>query len=238
MRFRQRKKVDVIPRKSEGIIDKVAKKAANTAKKRRKKLGIAPDKRGVEDTFRILSLQYKAIMMELDGYSPYEIAKELDLPRSQVLALIRSGLEEFVEKRDEAAGRKIALQNMRYDRLLKTWQPRALESTKKITDEDGNETEIVVPPDPKAAMVVAKLLKDQTSMHGLNKLRVEHTGKDGGAISYKIDVTALSDEQLEKAAKGDFSFYRAALYGSDPSGSRIGETASAGGEEEEGSSHH
>jgi hypothetical protein len=163
-----------------------------------------------EDEERRLQLQTDVMRLKTEGFSHGEIAKSLGITASKVTDLLTSSLDEyFADKKDEVR-RFLAVANARYDRILRTWMPRAEGRYRKVKNEDGTEVEVFDPPEPEAARVVLTAMRDQARMLGLNKIRVEHTGKDGGAINVDVDWGNLSDEQLARFAEtGDVNILHA-----------------------------
>lgn len=158
-----------------------------------------------------LTLQRRAFQLKTAGYSNPEIADELGVAYHEVTSLLFDGLEEYKTKRDEAAQQFLTVAMARYEALHKKWFPRAMGRTEIVKDEDGQDIELHHEPDPEAYRLVTAAMRDAARMLGLQKLRVEHTGADGGMIrtGVEIDWTRLSDEQLEKIQRGDFTVLRA-----------------------------
>lgn len=137
--------------------------------------------------------------MKSEGFSHAEISRVLGIGPIRITELFMRSIDEHHEDHKEEVRKFIAMQNARYNRLYRTWIPRAEGFTRKVRDaETGDEHEIVEPPDPEAARVVAVAMRDHAKLMGLNKMRVEHTGANGGAINIDVDWTNLSDDQLAR----------------------------------------
>jgi len=170
------------------------------------------------------------VNLKAEGYSHNQIADKLGISTIEVATKLVEGLSEYFAERDEAVSRYLAVANARYDRIFRTWLPRA-ESRVVVTEGAmGERVEVVYPPDPDAAKVVLTAMRDAARMMGLNKVRVEHTGKDGGAIEVDIDWNSLTDEQLEKfKSTNDIGVLRA-FAGTVASACRAGDSTSTGSE--------
>lgn len=138
------------------------------------------------------------VNLKAEGMSHGQIAKALGITSIEVTEALVAGLEEYFAERDEAVRRYLAVANARYDRIFRTWMPLAEPRVVVTQGAMGERVEVFYPPDPEAARVVLTAMRDAARMMGLNKVRIEHTGKDGGKIEVDIDWTNLSDEQLEK----------------------------------------
>lgn len=181
-----------------------------------------------EDEERRLHMQAEVMRLKTEGASHTDIAKALGISMKAVVEYLTGALDEyFADKKDEVR-KYLAIANARYDRILRTWMPRAEGRTRIVKDEDGGEIEVVDPPDAEAARVVLTAMRDQARMLGLNKIRVEHTGKDGGAINIDVDWGNLSDEQLARFAEtGDVGLLRS-FAGALASAGAAGDQAQAG----------
>lgn len=179
------------------------------SKKRSVKGEIVVDKSNLsplslEKTVEDLKLQARALDLATSGCHHREIADALGIHISRVPSLLTDALGELVEKRDVAAERFFSMHRRRYDVLIRQWLPKATDRVIEVKNEDGAIVEQFIPADPKAAMIMAKLQADYAKMFGLTKVRVEHTGVNGGPIqNVHIDWTRATDEQLKQAAAGD-----------------------------------
>jgi len=200
-----------------------------------KTIGIAP----IDLQLRSMSLQEKVFHLRTNGYNEKQIAEKLNLTHFEVAQLVMDAFEEYYEKRDKAVQKFLGFASAVYDRLLQTWMPKATDHVETIRTDSGP-VEVIVPGDAEAARIVATYMRDAAKMYGLNKTRVEVTGKDGGAIKLDADWTLrLSDDQMEKVAAGDLTLAQAlALPGPNTSPSDSGTSEE---EEEQGSrleKHH
>lgn len=164
-----------------------------------------PKSTGLESTVAARTLQREALDLKVAGWSHSEIADELGISPFQVTTLLFDGLEEYKIERDEAAKRFVAVTTHRYELIHRKWWPLALGYTEKVEGPEGEVVEVHHEPDPHAAKIVLKAMADAAKVLGLQKLRVEHTGANGGAIQAEIDWTRLTDEQIHKIRNGDFS---------------------------------
>ncbi len=167
--------------------------------------------RSLETTVELLKNQSAALQMSAEGYSHREIAEALDIGIARVPKLLSEALGELVETRNKAADKFFALHRRRYDLLIRTWMRKAMGYSEEVENVDGARVEVVHPPDPKAAMIMAKLQADYAKMFGFNKLRVEHTGAHGGPImnfNANVDWSKATNEQLAQAASGDTEVIR------------------------------
>lgn len=165
--------------------------------------------RGFETFIEEVPLQEKVLNLRTQGYLPQEIARKLDLHPHEVGKLLLDAMEELTVRRDEAAQKYLQFANAVYNRLFQTWMPKAVDHYETIKTSDGD-VQVVVPGDPEAARLMGQYLRDAAKMHGLNKTRVEVTGKDGGPV---IDAKFIlnqfnqfNEAQLEKIRSGDQSF--------------------------------
>lgn len=147
--------------------------------------------RGVNDQIVYLSAQ---------GMNHSQIAKELNISTVEVSKGLVDGLDEYYADRDDAVKKYLGIASARYARLLRTWFPLAEPRTEIVVGALNERVEVVHPPDPEAARIVAAIIRDMNRMMGLNKVRMEHTGKDGGKIEFdhSIDWSKLTEEQLAK----------------------------------------
>lgn len=178
----------------------------------------------MKDAHEAAHLRYTVMEMKERGLSHYHIAEALGIDTIKVTTCLRDALEEYYADRDDAVKNYLAIANARYDRIFRTWMPLAEPRIEIVEDEDGNKTEIVHKGDPEAARIVLTAMRDAAKMMGLNKIRVEHTGKDGAAINVDVDFTSMNDEQLAKFAEtGDLGILRSfagAVAGSGVSGNQ------------------
>lgn len=185
-----------------------------------------------------LSQQRKAFQLKIAGYTHEEIADELGLQPWNVGALLNGALVEYEVERDKAAKQFLTVAIARYEALHKAWFPKAMGYTESVRQKDGTYLEVHHPPDAEAYRLVLTALRDAAKLFGLNKLRVEHTGANGGAVQVDVDWTHLSDEQLEKLTRGDFGVLRALAAGANPGASAPGDASPESGEERPSSRHH
>lgn len=174
------------------------------------KLSLVGLPRGIEDEERQLTLQTQVVQFKTQGLTHRQIADELKISTSAVTKYLSDGLEEYHAVRDDAVRHYLAIALARYDRIYRTWLPLAEGYTLTVKDEEGLESEVVYPPDPEATRIILTAQRDAARIMGLNKVRVEHTGKDGANIAVDVDWNTISDEQLEKfGASGDTGLLRA-----------------------------
>jgi len=162
------------------------------------------DRVGIYETQR-LELERRAVELKMSGHTVSDIAKALEVAASDVPPMLLAGFEEYRADRDDAITRYVSLATARYEKILQEWWPRAQSKTVQVELEDGSMGEVTYPGDPEATKIVLKIHSDMSKMLGLNKMRVEHTGKNGGAIEATIDLKQFSSDQLEKIIAGDHS---------------------------------
>lgn len=180
---------------------------------------------------RKLTLQTEVVQLKTQGLSHRAIAQELGISTISVAKYLSDGLEEYHATRDNAVKDYLALCLARYDRIYRTWLPLSEPRYVMVKDDEGLETEVFYPPDPEATRIILTAQRDAAKMMGLNKVRVEHTGKDGANIAVDLDWNSLSDEQLEKFGEsGDFSVIRA--FAGAIAGARPARAAEATGSED------
>lgn len=192
-----------------------------------------------------LTIEYQAMQLKLFGHDVHSIAEKLSIMAEDVPAMLLAGLAEYRMDRDDAIKKYLSLADARYDRIYRTYMPLMEERREKVMqeNEDGDmeEVEVIHPPDPEAARIVLKAQADQARMYGLNKVRVEHTGANGGAISVHASmIGALSIEQLERVSKGDYTVFNnpAALPIATSSDGAVGAEEAPSREESPTPKHH
>lgn len=188
-----------------------------------------------ERDFKEIQLQKRIIEHKTDGWSVTEIAEELGLSKIYVANLMAKGLDDYFIDRDLAMRRYLTVAEARLEGLFRTYAPRARGYVERY--HDG--TEVVHQPDLAAANFCLKVVRDGLKAFGLNRIRIEHTGKDGEAIRAEIDWTKMSDEQIHKfLGAGDTSVLRSYPTPEASSPGDVGATPSEDGEDGGSSSHH
>lgn len=136
---------------------------------------------------RELQDQQVAFEMTLRGFGRKQIAERLKCSSRRAARLVARGLDEQLADRDQLVHHYMAKGLAQADGLLRVWWVRATGYTKvdehgeAVRDENGRP--VVVEPDHKAAMVVARVLRDRNILIGHGQtVRVEHTGAGGGPI--------------------------------------------------------
>lgn len=165
----------------------------------------------LEEDIRELQLREDVFRMKSEGYTHSEISKALGIGPKRITELVMESIDAYNAKHEDEVRKFIAMQKARYDRIYRTWMPRAEGFTREVIDADtGDKHEVIEPPDPEAARVVLMAMRDAAKMMGLNKMRVEHTGANGGAINIDVDWNTISDEQLARFVEtGDPGILRA-----------------------------
>lgn len=165
----------------------------------------------LEDKAKILKEQRllaaeKALELKVTGFSIQEIARQMELHSAEIPRLLLEGLKEYYADRDEELQKYAALHDARYDLIFRAYLPLARGYVEKVTDDDGDVIEIVHPPDPEATRIVLTAMRDAAKMRGLNKTRVEITGKDGDAIRIKAEqISGFSEEDCNRILRGDLT---------------------------------
>lgn len=188
----------------------------------------APAQDPVLGVIEELNVQQQVLHLKTEGFNNTEIARKLGITTHRVTQALVTSLDEYYADRDGAVQRYLAVAQARYDRIFRTWMPLAEPRIEVVKNDDGVEMEIVHPPNAEAARVVLTAMRDLAKIMGLNKLRVEHTGKDGESININVDWNTLTDEQLRKFTEtGDTGFLRA-LSGALASASGAGVASATG----------
>jgi hypothetical protein len=168
-------------RKGDKPIKAHSEKLGGTSKKAKQKFK-SPEKRAEE-----LRLQRMVFDLTIRGMNARQIAAACNVGRRRAARLVARALDEAMADRDELVHLYMAKSIAQGDALLRTWMPRAMgyqrvdENGNPLRNEDG--TLQVVEPDPKAALIVARVIRDRNILIGYGTtVKVEHTGAQGGPI--------------------------------------------------------
>jgi hypothetical protein len=173
-----------------------ARLAGATAKKR--KLQRSPEQRAEE-----LKLQRAVFDLTVRGLNRRQIAATLNVPVARAARLVSRALDEALSDRDEIVHLYLAKGIAQADALIRTWMPRAMgyqrvdANGRGVVNEDG--TPAIIEPDTKAAMLVARVLRDRNMLINYGTtVKVEHSGVAGGPI-----MTAHMDARAAAAIVRD-----------------------------------
>lgn len=175
------------------------------------------------DTAKDLQNQKTAISLKTSGVPYSEIAEHLGVDLKTAKRLVARGLEEYYDDHAEVAHRYSGINLARYDRLMRSWLPRALGGKQTVKDPvTGNDVVQVIDPNAEAAHICITAMRDLNRHLGNGQaIRLTHEGPNGGPI-LTAAVDAMDAARLVREAFGGNA---AKSFGAPPHGRSNNATA-------------